>query len=169
MPSPAAVTNAMVTYQGLALELRQAYGELDEETLADTLEGLSDLPDMLGAVVRSSLMDEAMAAALKSRLADMKARLERLEDRAERKRVLVCACMGKVGLDKLQAEDLSVSRRQGPPRLEVLDEAAVPVGYMVPQPPRLDRAGILAALKRGEPVAGTQLQAGAAHIQVRTR
>ncbi|HRI98855.1 MAG TPA: hypothetical protein PLZ93_24730, partial [Nocardioides sp.] len=37
--------------------------DLDEETLADTLEGLSDLPQMLGEIVRSALEDEALAAA----------------------------------------------------------------------------------------------------------
>ena len=62
--------------------------DIDSETLADTLEGLTDLREMLAEVIRSALEDEALAAGLSTRLSDMKARLERLETRAKRKREL---------------------------------------------------------------------------------
>ena len=72
-------------------------------------------------------------------------------------------------LERMQAPDFSVSLRQGPPRLEVLDEAQIPDLFLVPQAPRLDRAGILHALKRGEAIEGAVLLEGEAHIQVRTK
>src|SRR6476620_10695282 len=53
--------------------------DLDAETLADTLEGISDLNEMLAEVIRSALEDEALAEGLSTRLKDMKARLERLK------------------------------------------------------------------------------------------
>ena len=142
---------------------------IDQETLADTLEGLTELPDMLQAVVRSSLLDEAMAAALKSRIADMRARLERLEAGHDTKRSIVCLTMEQAGLDKVMAEDFTVSRRPSQAKLDVLDEGAVPQTYLIPQPPRLDRAGLLLALKTGHEVAGVRLLAGGQHIQVRTK
>ena len=43
---------------------------------------------MLSEVVRSALDDEALAAGISLRLAKMKARLDRFEDRAKRKREL---------------------------------------------------------------------------------
>jgi hypothetical protein len=49
--------------------------DLDDETLQDTLEGISDLRQMLAEVVRSALDDEALASGLSTRLSDMKARL----------------------------------------------------------------------------------------------
>ena len=68
--------------------------DLDAETLADTLEGITDLKEMLAELVRSALEDEALAAGLSTRLSDMKARLERFETRAKRKRQLALKTMG---------------------------------------------------------------------------
>jgi hypothetical protein len=169
MLSPAALIGEIQHYQSVSAQLRQDFTGIDDETLADTLEGFSLLPDLLGAVVRSSLEDEALAAALKARVGDMKARLERLEHRQERKRQLVCGAMTKAGMEKLHAEDFSVSLRQGTARLEITDEGKIPPFFLIPQPPKVDRTSLLNLLKRGEQVPGAELQEGAPHIQVRTK
>jgi hypothetical protein len=156
-------------YQALASQLRTDFGDIDGETLADTLEGLSDLPNLLCSIVRSSLEDEALIVALKGRLGDMKARLERLEARQQRKRELVCGAMSQAGMEKLGAEDFSVSLRQGHPRLEVVDESKIPERYFISQAPKLDRSGLIAALKGGESLDGAALVEGVPYIQVRTK
>lgn len=156
-------------YLILADQLKAQFAEIDDETLRDTLEGLSQLPDLIQEVVRSSLYDQVLLSALKARLEEMQERLERLKVRFEKKRALACSTMVSAGLERMQAPDFSVSLRQGPPRLEVLDEALVPDHFLVPQAPRLDRAGILNALKRGEAIEGAVLLEGEAHIQVRTK
>jgi len=158
-----------VRYQALSEALKAEFLAIDQETLTDTLEGLTNLPEMLQAVVRSSLMDEALGEALRARIAEMRTRLERLENGYAAKRTLVCQIMEEAGLDRLLTEDFTVSRRPCQPKLEVVNESAVPQIYLVPQPPRLDRAGLLAALKAGQDVAGARLQIGGYHIQVRTK
>src|SRR4051794_5155836 len=50
---------------------------LDEETLADTLEGITDLRELLAELVRSALEDEALSYGLSTRLAEMKGRAQR--------------------------------------------------------------------------------------------
>jgi hypothetical protein len=156
-------------YLILADQLKALYADIDDETLNDTLEGISDLPDLIKAIVRSSLDDEALVGALKQRVDDMQARLSRLKDRFDRKRELAAWAMTGAEITKIQTEDFTLSLRQGPPRLDVLDQEKVPSEYFMPQPPRLDRAGLTSALKRGDVIPGTVLLAGEPHIAVRVR
>src|SRR5690348_6510252 len=100
-------------YQILSDHLKAQYGEIDGETRADTLEGICDLPDVIKEVIRSSLEDETFISALKGRLEEIQSRLERFKKRAEKKRSIVCWAMGTAGIDRLQAEDFSVSLRHG--------------------------------------------------------
>ena len=53
------------------------FPDLDETTLADTLEGATNLHELLAYVVRSALEDEALATGLSLRLAELKGRLQR--------------------------------------------------------------------------------------------
>jgi hypothetical protein len=156
-------------YRALAEQLKRDYSGIDDETLADTLLGLSELPEMIEALVRSSLDDHALMEALKLRLEEMNERLSRFRQRFEKKRALACWAMGSSGIDKVQAEDFSVGLRFGGPRLEVVEEAKVPEVFLVPQPPKVDRTKLSQALKAGEVIAGAILVPGEPHIAVRTR
>lgn len=145
------------------------FPDLDDETLADTLEGITDLREMLAEVIRSALDDEALAAGLSTRLSDMKARLERLEARAKRKRQLVLAAMSEAEIPKLTEADFTASLRQGAPTLEILAETKIPAAYWKPQPPKLDKLGLLAALKGGTMIEGAALAAPQTQLSVRTK
>ena len=169
MQSTELLKSEVFHYQILSDRLKALYGEIDDETLRGTLEGISHLPDVIKEVVRSGLDDEALVTALKARVEDMQARLDRFKLRAEKKRELVSWAMGHSGIDRLQAEDFSVSLRQGPQRLEIIDEAQIPGEYLVPLPPRLDRTALLMNLKRGAIVPGVILAYGQPHISVRVR
>ena len=46
-------------YQALRNRLLSEWPQIDEETLADLLEGITDLHEMIAAVIRSALVDEA--------------------------------------------------------------------------------------------------------------
>ena len=52
-------------YQLLRQRLLADYPNLDEETVADTLEGITDLHEMIAVVIRSALVDEAVQAGLR--------------------------------------------------------------------------------------------------------
>jgi hypothetical protein len=156
-------------YLILADQLKALYQDIDDEALLDTLEGISDLPELIKALVRSSLDDDVLIGALKQRLEDMQARLSRLKDRFERKRELACWAMTNAEIGKIEAEDFTLSLRQGPPRLEVTDQEKVPEEFLISQPPRLDRSGLINLLKRGDVIPGTLLINGDMHIAVRVR
>ena len=163
------ITTEVSKYQLLRQRLLADYPNLDEETLADSLEGITDLHEMIAAIIRSALVDEALQEGLRSRLEDMKLRLTRLEERGARKRQLALAAMTDVGLTKLQQPDFTASARAGPPCLIVIAEQAIPEGYWVPQPLKLDRQKMLCELKRGFEVPGAQLSNPQPVLMVRTK
>ena len=156
-------------YQLLKERLTTEFPQLDEETLTDTLEGITDLHEMIAAVIRSALVDEALSAGLRKRLDDMKERLTRLEERGAKKRQLALEAMAEAGLSKLQQSDFTASTRPGSPSLLVTAEGEVPSPYWVPQPPKLDRQALLGELKRGADIPGVQLNNPKSVLVVRTK
>jgi len=145
------------------------FPDLDDQTLADTLEGITDLREMLAEVIRSALEDEAMAAGLSTRLGDMKARLDRFTTRAKTKRSLVLDAMTAAEISKLAEPDFTASTRAGAPALEVTSDEQIPSLYWKPQLPKLDRQGLLAALKDGVAIDGVELAPRAMQLSVRTK
>ena len=80
------VNTELQHYRALKERLVQEFPLLDDETIRDTLEGITDLHEMIAAVIRSALVDEAFHAGLRFRVDDMRERLSRLELRATKKR-----------------------------------------------------------------------------------
>ena len=163
------VSSALQTYTVLRERLVRDFGDLDERTVNDTLEGITDLREMLAEVVRSALLDEALASGLATRLGDMKARLERLNMRATRKRQLALKVMVEAQIPKLSEADFTAALKQGAPSLDVADEAKIPAAYWKPQPAKLDRQGLLAALKLGTAIDGAAIAQTQMQLSVRTK
>ena len=155
------------------LELRrrllELYPDLDDQTLADTLEGATNLHEALAALIRSALDDECLAKALKERIAAMRSRLDRLEKRAAAKRHLACETMEMANIRKLLEADFTASLRQGPPGVDVMDETKLPLEFLVPQAPKPDKRGILEALNGGRPVPGAVLCIPRPSLSVRSQ
>ena len=160
---------AGVTYRAIRERIRAQDPQIDEQTLADTVEGLTDLHEILAAVLRAALADEAMAQGLKCRLADMQDRLTRLQDRAAKRRQIAKDVMVDLDLKKLTAPDFTVSIRPGLPALVVLNEDAVPKIYWEPGEPRLRRQVLASDLKGGVEIAGATLSNPEPVLSVRTR
>ncbi len=156
-------------YEYLRERLGADFPDVDEDTLHDTLEGMTNLTEMLAEVLRSHLDDQALVGALKARIGHMRDRLSRLEERARKKRELVTSVMERAGYRKLTEPDFTVSLRPSRAPLVVTDEAAVPAEFWKPQPAKLDRQGLIATLSSGREVPGALLGNPPMTISVRTK
>ena len=163
------LTLAAISYRSLRDRLRAEDPQIDEQTLADTVEGLTDLHEIVTAIIRSALADEALVTGLKCRIADMQGRLDRLQDRASKRRQIAKDVMVELDLKKITAPDFTVSIRPGTPALLVLDEAAVPSIYWEPREPRLNRQELLSELKEGAEIEGVVLSNPEPVLSVRTK
>jgi len=89
--------------------------DLDEQTLADRLEGLTDLNEAIAAVVRSALVEEAYAEGLKSHISRLQERLQRSIQRADVRRQVADDAMVEADLRTMRAPDFTLSVRPGDP------------------------------------------------------
>jgi hypothetical protein len=160
---------AATTYRAIRDRIRAQDPQIDEQTLADTVEGLTDLHEIVQAVIRAALADEALARGLKCRISDMQGRLDRLEDRASKRRQIAKDVMVELDLKKLNAADFTASIREGIPSLMVLNEDAVPSIYWQPSEPRLKRQELAYELKQGAEIDGVALSNPEPVLSVRTR
>src|SRR4051812_7024360 len=127
----------------LRRRLVEADPDIDERTLVDTLEGATDLQEVIAMVLRSALEDEAIAKALRARIDEMRQRLTRIESSAEAKREAALNAMEQADMIKFTAPDFTVSIRINPPSLVITSEAEIPQEFWLPQPPKLNKKGLL--------------------------
>src|SRR5262245_37764512 len=153
----------------LRRRLVEADPDIDENTLFDTLEGATSLHEAVAAVIRSALDDEALAKALRARIEDMRQRLSRIELTAEAKREAALNAMERADMIKLTAPDFTASIRINPPSLLITSEAEIPQDFWVPQPPKLNKKGLLDAINSGWAVAGATLSNSKISLTIRTK
>jgi hypothetical protein len=153
----------------LRQRLMDAYPNLDDDTIRDTLEGATSLFELLANILRSAVLDEALQVGLRSRIDDMKERLDRLEHRSTKKRQIALEAMTEAGLKKLEQPDFTASIRTGSPAVVITSETLIPESYWVPQRPKLNRQALLSELKQGAQIPGAQLSNTASILSVRTK
>jgi Siphovirus Gp157 len=163
------LTFAATVYRSIRNRILGEDPHIDEKTLADTVEGLTNVHEILTAVIRAALTDQALATGLDGRIGEMQARRDRLQDRAAKRRQIAKDVMGELDLKKLSAPDFTASVRPGTPALMVIDEAAVPSIYWEPSEPRLNRQGLVTDLKQGAEIAGVALSNPEPVLSVRTK
>lgn len=155
-------------YIALRERLQREDPEIDERTLNDTVEGISNYTDMLAEIVRAALYDEMMIDAIKARIAGMVARLTRFEDRAAKRRQIVRDEMVEAGLDRLMQPEFTASLRRSSPAVQVIDENAIPPDYFEMRP-HLDKRRLLDEMKSGVEIPGATLSNPFLSLSVRTK
>ena len=142
--------------------------EIDERTLADTVEGLTDIHGLLAAFVRGAIEDEIWTEALDIRIAQMTDRRKRFQNRAAQRRQKVRDAMVETDIQKIVKEDFSAALHRQSPHVVIVDENLIPDLYCEYRR-HVRKADILPVLKQGETVEGAVLSNPTLSLNVRTR
>ena len=138
--------------------------DLDEQTLADTLESMSgDLEVKAQNVVMFTRNLEATAAAIKDAESQMAARRKALENRAAGLRRYVLESMQMAGVQKIECPWFKLSVLENPAAVDIFEPGLVPSEYMTqpaPPPPAPNKTAIKAAIAGGAEVPGARLTHG---------
>lgn len=138
--------------------------DLDETTLADTLEGeagaITTKCQNVALVVRNL---EASAEAIKSAESQMAARRKAVENRAKWLRGYLLQGMQYAAIERIDTPYFAISIRKNPPAVAIDEPGLIPNEYMAqpePPPPAPDKKAIAVALKSGLDVPGCRLVQG---------
>lgn len=133
--------------------------DIDEQAIADTLEGLQGELTMKAANVAAFALNlEAEAEAAKAAEDRIKRRRQVLESRAKQLREYLLSNMQRAGIAEIAALDKSFRVRvmQGRESVQIDDEAALPRDYLVPKY-EPSKTLIAQAIKDGFEVPGAQI------------
>lgn len=161
-------------HSALRDELLRRWPDLanDDQTLADTLEGLSSLTEQVAAVARSIDEDKIMLSGIKERSGELKDRYTRIELRLESKKAAILHAMLETGERKFELPTVTLSARANPPSVVISDEALIPDEYKItpdPLPQKIDKITILQILKDGKEVSGAVLSNNSFSLAMRSK
>lgn len=159
--------NAPITLYHLADEFlvasqKLADLDLDEQTVADTLEGLQGELEVKATNVAMFARNlEATAEQIKQAESAMAARRRAIENRANRVREYLKVNMERTGVTKIESPYFKIAVRDNPPAVVIDMESQIPEGFMrLPEPPPLvpNKKLIAEAIKSGLHVPGAHLE-----------
>lgn len=151
-------TLALIAAQYRADAAKLADLELDDKTVADTLEAMAgDLEVKAQSVAHMVRAFEADAAAVAQWAKDAAARAKAIEARAERLRDYLAHCLEAAGIEKVEGPGVRISWRKSS-AVVIDDEAQIPLSLIVWPAPRPDKAAIAAEIKAGRDVPGAHVE-----------
>lgn len=130
--------------------------EIDEQTIADTLEAMGVEEKLEGycQVIRQYEAEKDMLKAEKERI-DKKIKVS--ENAVNRMKKAVMEYMKASGSTKSTAGTFTVTLSTSK-AVNILDESKVPVRFLVDQPPKIDKSAIRQELMSGAEIEGCELQ-----------
>ena len=148
-------------------EALSAIPAMDDETVRDTIEGETSLHELIAAVMLDINEDEILCTGIDKLMSDLHGRRARLEGRTEARRTAIQKAMETGEIKSLATPSGTLSLRNTPRGLEILDEWLVPDDYKIPQEPKIDRKKIKDDLKDGKEIPGCTLNNGGQTLSIR--
>lgn len=155
--------------QRVADTIRDMLGDdFDEQTFADTLEGETDVMEVLGWLIKQRGEADAFAEACKEHAKEYANRAARLAIKSQAMTRAMGDILDAVGERKLAHPLGTVSRTKGRENVRIIDEAEIPsqLCKVVSSP---DKAAIKAQLQAGELVPGAIMETSPDGVSLRVK
>ncbi|MBX5021185.1 siphovirus Gp157 family protein [Rhizobium lentis] len=156
----------------LVASLRLQGADGDEDLVADTIEGQTDLKEAIEIALAEIDECDVLIVGLKAKEDEFATRRRRIEERVDRIRATIEQAMLTTEQQsfRLSRATVSINRRQ--PGLIVNNEADIPTRFWIEQErpaPKLDKKSLTEALRSGEAIPGANLDNGSYSLSVRRK
>lgn len=126
------------------------YEDMDPQALKDTTEELSgEIEDKADGYAKVIAQLNADVDGIKVEIDRLKTKKEKIENNIKRIKETLQYAMQVTGKTKFKTTLFSFGIQKNPAALKIDDATKIPEQYLIPQEPKVDNAGIKAALKDG--------------------
>jgi len=146
----------LIAASALKDQLKAIFGDDDDAALLrDTVEGETDLMEMVDRVLEQIHIDRELIAGIEAMSTKRELRKKRLADRCKNMETMLLAVLNVLDERRIERPLALIFTRAKPDKADVTDEALVPASFFKTPDPVLDRASLLQALKaRRDTLAG---------------
>ena len=152
--------------RALLSNLKDILGD-DDQAIADAVEGETSIHEAIASGVARLLELDELHSGIAALIANLKDRGERFERQRDNIRTALCAAMEATNLKKVELPVATLSLRAVPPKVEIIDEAAIPARFFKQAEPKLDKKAVMDALKDKQDVPGAMLSNGGVTISIK--
>ena len=154
-------TRYEITGEFLRLYQMATECDLTQSDIADTLEGLEmEFDEKADAYAKVRFQLQGDALVVKSEIDRLTKRLKTINNNVRQIDCNLEEAMRATNRRKFKTKLFSFSVQKNPARLILDDPAKVPDRFLIPQEPKVDSAGIKAAMKDGEEFGWAHLEQG---------
>lgn len=163
------LTREIAAAKALKESLAVHLGDGDEAILflADAIEGETNLHETIRRVMAEVAEAEILEHGLSAMIDEYEARKHRIKKRISRLEACIEQAMMVGEIKRLTFPDVTLTLRNNPPSIEIVNEAEVPAAYWKARDPTLDKRAIAAAMKAGAVIPGAVMGNGSQSLQIR--
>lgn len=161
-----AVQNELSRIDALKAMIADDGEELDTQLILDTIEGETDMHELLLEIDDSIAEYEAQADVVAERIKKLAARKARFGKSADTLRTIILSAMDKAGIQKVEGACATLCLKKKAAALNVTEEEKIPSKYWGTKPV-LDKKTLLKDIKNGEAVPGAELGAEGISLMIR--
>ncbi len=150
----------------LVAAMRDILGN-DEEMIHDAVEGQTNLLETIDAAVTRCNTLTAFEEAIDAQIKRLKDRKDRFTKQKELIRAAIHTAMQQVSLTSIERAQATITIKKCPVKVEIVNDADIPADWWKAGDPKLDKAGLLKALKEKQVIAGVKLSDPETTLEIR--